>query len=279
MKPIALLLLSLFALSAFADDPAPSRPARSFLLGTWRGAHPHWNSTVEFRADGSFLRADGQRGHWTLSADGDHPLLVLRWDIWGTESLDWVSENRFTGSTRFGPFDLVREPDPAPGKVEAAADGPEFHTWNQGDPPLKLIRKDEGYCALTTVSGGFAGGGEAVWVSVGEDGYWYLGGRSQQEGVSATCIVIRYSSPAKPVAAKEPLTGAWYASGDPDRKCEIRSEGNRLAAKNELGDATRLHQEAGKIFADDWPGSITGVQTGNAILWSNETYWTKTPLR
>jgi hypothetical protein len=45
-----------------------------------------------------------------LAADHGHPSLVLRWDIWGTESLDWVGENHFSGSTRFGPFEFVREP-------------------------------------------------------------------------------------------------------------------------------------------------------------------------
>ncbi len=293
LKVLSLLLAPIFAWSAVAEKEVPDQAKRvarpegapeagtSFIVGTWRGTHPRWKSTVEFRADGLFVRPDGTGGHWLLTADHDHPLLVLRWESWGTESLDFVGENHFSGPTRFGVFDLVRDAKPA-AAVEEATKTPEFHTWKQGDPPVKLIPKDEGFCALTTVSGGFAGGGEGVWVSIGEDGYWYLGGRSQAEAVTATCIVIRYESLASSVSPKETLpalTGVWYASGDPERKCEIRRDGDQLSAKNELADATRLRQDGAKFVAEDWDGSISGVQTGDAILWSNETYWTKAPLR
>lgn len=57
---------------------------------------------------------------------------------------------------------------------------------------MRLIRKDAGFCALSLVTGAFAGGGEIVKVWIGPDGFWYLGGQSGQEGVGAECIVVHY---------------------------------------------------------------------------------------
>jgi hypothetical protein len=68
----------------------------------------------------------------------------------------------------------------------------EFQTWHQGEPPVRLIHHEDGFCALTRITGHFQGGGERVQVYIGPDGYWYLGGNSMQEGVSAQCIVVRY---------------------------------------------------------------------------------------
>ena len=67
-----------------------------------------------------------------------------------------------------------------------------FARWHQGSPPTRLIRSDEGFCFLTAVGGHFQGGGESVRVYVGDDGYWYLGGQSMQQGVWAECGIIRY---------------------------------------------------------------------------------------
>ncbi len=75
-----------------------------------------------------------------------------------------------------------------------AAGNVEFRHWHQGEPPLQLIRQEEGFCALTSVGGGFAGGAESVGVYVGDDGYWYLGGKSRQHGMDAECVVVRYPS-------------------------------------------------------------------------------------
>ena len=89
-----------------------------------------------------------------------------------------------------------RTPLPAPAPPATAA-GPrvpriETRTWRQGEPAVRLIRKSEGFCALSLVTGAFSGGGEVVKVWVAPDGYWYLGGQSGQEGVAAQCIVVHY---------------------------------------------------------------------------------------
>ncbi len=67
-----------------------------------------------------------------------------------------------------------------------------FVTWNQGEDPVRLIKQTDGFCFLTKVTGHFQGDGESVRLWVDSDGYWYLGGDSQQAGVSAQCAVLRY---------------------------------------------------------------------------------------
>ena len=85
----------------------------------------------------------------------------------------------------------------------------QFREWQQGEPPVKLIRKDEGFCALTGVSGHFQGEGEQIRVYIGEDDYWYLGGKSKQEGIAGTCV-IAYTPPVKILAASYSF-GSQYA--------------------------------------------------------------------
>jgi thiol-disulfide isomerase/thioredoxin len=70
--------------------------------------------------------------------------------------------------------------------------------WKQGDPPLKVIHKDEGFCVLASVAGHFDGFGESVKVYLDErDGFWYLTGTSAKKGVRATAISIRFAHPQK----------------------------------------------------------------------------------
>lgn len=61
---------------------------------------------------------------------------------------------------------------------------PEYE-WVQGQGPVWMIPISQGFCFLTRVSGSFGGGGESVHVYDGGDGYWWLGGSSFQQGVSA----------------------------------------------------------------------------------------------
>jgi len=143
-------------------------------------------------ADGTFSRTeDHDSGHWTLTALQDRVILVLAWDHWPAETVTMITPDEFSGKVRGqaqeGEMTLHRIPIPAAGSAPY-----ELKTWRQGDPPLRLIRKEEGFCALTMVTGSFQGGGEMVKVYVADDGFWYLGGESQQEGVAAECIVVRY---------------------------------------------------------------------------------------
>lgn len=49
------------------------------------------------------------------------------------------------------------------------------YVWEAGKPPLKLLRKEDGICVLSAVSGKFDGN-ELVHVYLDDDGYWHLGG-------------------------------------------------------------------------------------------------------
>ncbi|HEY3899910.1 MAG TPA: hypothetical protein VGM54_14925 [Chthoniobacter sp.] len=81
---------------------------------------------------------------------------------------------------------------PPPAAIAFAPQTVETRAWRQGEPPVRLIPKDEGFCALTMVTGHFQGAGEWVKVWIADDGYWYLGGESHQEGVAAECMIVRF---------------------------------------------------------------------------------------
>jgi hypothetical protein len=163
------------------------------IVGAWACTHPDWTGTVQIAADGSFSNPDST-GHWTLTGSRDRVILVLAWDGWPAETVTMISPDEFRGRVRGqgqeGEFRMRRIAAAAPAPAPAA---PAFETrrWEQGDAPIRLIRKEEGFCALTMVTGHFEGGGEMVRVYVADDGYWYLGGDSQQEGVAAECIIVR----------------------------------------------------------------------------------------
>ncbi len=66
-------------------------------------------------------------------------------------------------------------------------------TWNQGEKFVRLMKGTEGFCTFTEIHGGFYGNGEEVAIFYNsEDGFWYLGGRSQQDGVGATARCFVY---------------------------------------------------------------------------------------
>ncbi len=68
--------------------------------------------------------------------------------------------------------------------------GVTFYDWSSGSPPVKMIHRSEGFCFLSSIGGGFNGGGEEVRVHIGEDGYWYLSGRSGTP-INARAAAIR----------------------------------------------------------------------------------------
>jgi hypothetical protein len=142
--------------------------------------------------DGTMSNADST-GHWTLTASHDRIILVLAWDHWPTETLTMVNPDEFRARVR----GQGQEGEMVMRRVQPPSAKPapfETRTWRQGEAPVRLIRKEEGFCALTLVTGSFQGAGEMVRVYVGDDGYWYLGGESHQEGVAAECIVVRYGN-------------------------------------------------------------------------------------
>ncbi|HEX3998619.1 MAG TPA: hypothetical protein VHX65_08730, partial [Pirellulales bacterium] len=70
----------------------------------------------------------------------------------------------------------------------------EYH-WRTGEPPVKMLHKDEGICFLSGIEGHFEGGGEEVSVRLADDGYWYLGGRSGQDQLGAAAVGVEWARP------------------------------------------------------------------------------------
>ena len=64
------------------------------------------------------------------------------------------------------------------------------HVWSRGKPPVTMLHQDQGFCFLSSVAGNFAGFGERVNVQLNKDGFWVLGGGSQQP-LSARAYSVR----------------------------------------------------------------------------------------
>jgi hypothetical protein len=183
-------------LQSFNTTTSATGTAPWSVVGTWYGTHPDWTGNLTLADDGTFSNADST-GHWTLTASHDRIILVLVWKDWPTETLTMTSPDEFRARVRGQGQEgemVMRRVQPASAKAAPF----ETRTWHQGEAPVRLIRKEEGFCALTMVTGSFQGAGEMVRVYVGDDGYWYLGGESHQEGVAAACIVVRFGKDAKP---------------------------------------------------------------------------------
>ena len=104
------------------NQPAPDIFPRWSVVGEWRVTHPFWTDVLSLRADGTLITTrQGTTGRWTLTADAGTPLLVIRWDMFGTESLSMVSQDHFRGQPRRGLYsDMRRRGESA---AEHAPDG------------------------------------------------------------------------------------------------------------------------------------------------------------
>ena len=225
MKSLLLPVTALFVLQSagWADPPAANETAAWHLapggmpiaaadkpwsvVGAWSAIQTTWRGTLTLLPDGSVVNAENKPdGQWVLTAEQGQVHLIIRWRKWPADDLALVNANEFYGTDGRSELRLRRQPAPlAPRGGQAAGEAVEFHSWHQGEPAVKLIRRDEGFCALTSVSGQFEGSGELVEVYLADDGYWYLGGRSQQQDVAAECIVIRFhdKGAAAPAASED----------------------------------------------------------------------------
>lgn len=96
--------------AAAAKEPerTQTQPARDIyprwsVIGEWHATHPDWTDIVTLRADGTLVTTrQGTTGRWILTGDGGTPLLVIRWDRFGTESLAMVTLDHFRGQPRGG---------------------------------------------------------------------------------------------------------------------------------------------------------------------------------
>jgi hypothetical protein len=78
---------------------------RFTVVGDWHVTHPWWVDTVTLRPDGTVLtHRMGTTGHWILTGDGGTPVIVFRWNLFGTESVAMVTPDHFRGQVRNGRF-------------------------------------------------------------------------------------------------------------------------------------------------------------------------------
>ncbi len=63
--------------------------------------------------------------------------------------------------------------------------------WSRGRPRRRLIHSSQGFCFLSKVVGGLRGRSEHAWISLGDDGYWYVEGTNGTWfAVGVTCMQI-----------------------------------------------------------------------------------------
>src|SRR4051812_13083692 len=112
------------------------------------------------------------------------------------------------------------------------------YTWKNGDAPVRMIRTDEGICVLSGIAGGLRGEGENVRVYPGDDGYWYLGGRSgvaltvhalALRPVKATTFRALYSE-----AVWDAKTGPIKMIGKDEGFCFISGVGGKYEGASEI---------------------------------------------
>lgn len=109
MKTLFLTLIAFFVTllgPISAEGEEKDIYPRWTVVGAWNVTHPYWTDVLTFRDDGTFSATDQTNsGRWTLTAESGTPLLVLRWNRWGTESLLMVHQKHFRG--QFGPGSYI----------------------------------------------------------------------------------------------------------------------------------------------------------------------------
>lgn len=91
------------------DSPDASdalAPAPWSVIGDWHVTNPDWNfapnntDVLTLHEDGTHSVAHGSTGRWILTAEQGTPVLVLRWDQFGTESMSMIALDHFRGQKR-----------------------------------------------------------------------------------------------------------------------------------------------------------------------------------
>ena len=135
MKLPLTVIISLFAACPlFAQEPPVSESIagvpvpdkvihdvypRWTIVGDWRVTNPDWTGILTIRADGTLSNSIRATGRWLLTSDAGTLLLVIRWDSFGTESLEMVTPDHFRGQKKQGRFiDMQRGGDASKPKME-----------------------------------------------------------------------------------------------------------------------------------------------------------------
>lgn len=130
---------------------------------------------------------------------------ALQWYRIVATQLSGLSKSKATNRLSMGetnpPWSIASELGQAREKAMANADTNEprdtrwtvnFHTWSKGQPPVRLIHKNEGICYLSRIQGAFFGGAEIAEVYIDKDGFWYLRGNSLQKELSVTAVSVKF---------------------------------------------------------------------------------------
>lgn len=123
-------------------------------------------------------------------------------------------------------------------------------SWKRSENPVKMIHQTDGFCFLSSVTGKLQGFGEEVRVHLGEDGYWYLRGRSMQFALGAKAICVRVREPGSLEA--EIVTYKWQA-GDEAVKM--------------------LNSREGFCFLSAISGTFKGREDGVGISLGKDGFW------
>ncbi len=92
--------------AAAADSADHDAPEPWSVIGDWRVTNPDWNfapnntDVLTLHEDGTHSVAHGSTGRWILTAEKGTPVLVLRWDRFGTESMSMIALDHFRGQKR-----------------------------------------------------------------------------------------------------------------------------------------------------------------------------------
>jgi len=130
-------------LPAVSKDSFQQKPTEGIsVLGDWQVSHPHWNGSLTIRADGTFARPHGDGGRWVLGGDPDRPLLILRWNAWGTESVAMMTPDYLRGGSENNGMELRRlRPGTAPAGEMSGLKQNLTAQFPHSDNLLQAIRK------------------------------------------------------------------------------------------------------------------------------------------
>ncbi len=150
------------------------------------------------------------------------------------------------------PVDLKPTPTSiaAPSTAEKLSYTANESSWKLGQPNVKLIPRNLGFCFLSSVSGHFGGYNDAAGVRLANDRFWWLDASSGQEALSAKAISIVGLTPAM---FRSGVTEYHWKLGEPPVKM--------LPKKN------------GICFLSEIAGHFAGPSEEVSVRLADDGYW------
>jgi hypothetical protein len=97
--------------------------------------------------------------------------------------------------------------------------------------------------------------------------------------LSVVFLFLGCTSPREHSMKDHPtVAGTWYMNGNASKPCHIWSSPDGLQVRNEFGLTSRLaYDPRGFVVALDWLYGLRGDVRDGAILWHNDTWWSRVP--